>query len=320
MKNIVKSVIILFCICLSDVYANNFVKGVVATYENDSVYRTDKYYSNGVQAVVFSNDFENERFFSNIFNFQNIESYNYTFGLGQKIYTPKSTKRKDFLKDDRPYAGYLYIFANKNIWHDDIIDSFGLTFGTTGPNSFSEQSQKEIHRLIGSPIPQGWDNQLKNELLIMLSWSRAGVMYKTQYTNGLESMFIPRITVDLGTPFTDIKPSFEFRFGKNLNLDFISNKIENVAMGYKKQYDKSIYGFVGASANAILYNTFLDGNISGGVKTNIDKKLFTYEVIAGVAGIWNNYYIKQSSTFLSKEFKQQDNCQVLFMITFGYLL
>ncbi len=79
--------------------------------------------------------------------------------------------------DDRPYAGWL--FFNTGIAHlyedqgnKERINGLLLSIGIVGPCSFAEQTQKAVHRAIGSEIPQGWDNQLNNELGINVSYLR----------------------------------------------------------------------------------------------------------------------------------------------------
>ena len=43
------------------------------------------------------------------------------------------------------------------------LDTFEFDAGVVGPAALGEPLQKGIHRLIGSPRPRGWNNQIRNE-------------------------------------------------------------------------------------------------------------------------------------------------------------
>ena len=51
------------------------------------------------------------------------------------------------------------------------MHGFTLRLGCVGPCSGAEQVQRTLHEWIGSPIPQGWDYQLTNELLLNLNYA-----------------------------------------------------------------------------------------------------------------------------------------------------
>lgn len=309
------------------VFADNkksLIHSAFFSYENDSVLGgADRYYSNGVQVFFITKDFygEENKFFENIFDIKNKHTHNYSFGIGQKIFTPEDIEVVDFLKYDRPYAGYLYLFLNKTIFHDENkYDTVGVNLGATGKMSGSEWTQKEIHKLIGSPEPMGWDYQLNNEVLFMLSWSHIETV-NTPIAMDYDWNIIPKLSVNLGTPFTDVRQSLEFRYGWNLQRDLMASKIQNGIAGILEQSNElSYYGFFEVEANFILYNTFLDGNLFRDNKNDIDKKFFVYELMTGMAINYKKFYAKTSAIYISKEFKEQKhNNQLLFSITGGLL-
>ncbi len=305
---------------------DRFIKNVLFTYENDSVYGKDRYYTNGVQLLFVTKDIpdDNEnRIVSKLFNIKNKSLHNYSFGIGQKIYTPDDIDTKELIKNDRPYAGYLYIFLDKNIIHENKIDAFGVSLGLTGPSSLAEKVQTNVHDWIGSPIPEGWDNQLSNEFLFMLSWMRTIELHESKPYE-YDWKFIPKISANVGTPFTDANIGAEFRFGWNLERDMIQNRIKPLPLGIKKNgvnkkyKDMSYYLFLDFEGGLTLYDTFIDGNISG-YKPDIDKNIFRYEISAGAALRFQNFYIKCSNIFASKEFKEQKDPQFIFSAIVGYI-
>ncbi len=324
MKKIIIITLYLF-IFASNLYAQNnkdFLKSIFFNYENDSIFGSDRYYSNGIQFSFVTKNFEGleNNYITNIFDIKNKHYHNFSFGLGQKIYTPSSIKRDYFLKYDRPYAGYLYFFVNKTIFHDENkYDTLGATIGATGPISMAKWSQKTIHRLIGSPIPQGWKYQLSNEPLLMFSWLHMETINKP-IQNKYDWNLIPKLLTNIGTPFTDVRLALEYRYGWNLQNDLSPNKSTTLFTGIlNKPNNLSYYAFFEVEGNFVIYNTFLDGNLFRKNKFDIEKKLFRFELIIGGVLNYKDFYTKISNIYLSKEFKEQEHNQLVFSLTFGWL-
>ena len=286
-----------------------FIKSSFFTYENDSVYGKDGYYSNGLQLYFLTADKEANN---------SLYNYNYSFGIGQKIFTPKEIEQNEFIADDRLYAGYLYTFLNKNIHYDTKIDTFGISIGLTGPNSLAKDVQTKIHDMIGSPTPSGWKYQIDNEILFSANFKRSMEIFKTD-TFKHDWKILSKIELNLGTPITSITPSIEFRYGKILDKDFLSNKITLTPQDIITNGNKTYYFFLELSPTIVAYNTFLDKKNVKEYKTNIDKKWFQYQIVGGFTLRYKKYYLKYSTMFLSKEFNKQKDPQVILSLNIGYL-
>lgn len=303
---------------------NNFIQNILATYENDSIYGGDKYYTNGVQLLLTTKTF-NIVSNSILYNIFDKSYYNYSFGLAQKMFTPENINTTELIANDRPYAGYLYLFLNTNIYHNNQLDSIGLSIGCTGKCSLAENIQTKIHDMIGSPVPEGWDNQLSNQLLFMISYLKMININKTlDYT--YDWQLTPKFHINLGTPYTNSSIHLEFRYGYNLEKDYIQNRLNSNQLGIirnsynKNMNDISYYIFLEAIANINLYDTFLDNTYNNGrYEHNIKKEIFNYEINGGLSFRYSNYYIKYSTIFISKQFKEQNDNELIFGITAGYL-
>ena len=90
----------------------------------------------------------------------------FTFTLGQEMYTPKDISSPIPPPDDQPYAGILFLDSAAFAHSEDFMHEYSLRIGCVGPCSGAEQSQRRIHEWIDAPIPQGWEYQLDNELLL----------------------------------------------------------------------------------------------------------------------------------------------------------
>jgi hypothetical protein len=282
MRKILSFLILLFCPSFL-LWAK--VQRATILYENDSIYRHDRYYTSGVGADFTTDD-------------------HYTFGLGQKIFTPRDINIDTLLTDDRPYAGYLYFFVSKDTQEEKLFQTYRLALGATGKPSLGELAQKEIHAAIGSPEPMGWKYQTANEFLAMISWAGGYEIYhsKNEHTNW---NFIPKVEVNIGTPITSIAPAVEWRVGTNIYDDL------------KK---KGYYFFLGAKQNIIAHNTFLDGNLFEEDKVNIKKETLTHEVMTGISLNFRSFYLKFTHIYLGKEFQQQKyKQQNIFSLRLGML-
>lgn len=308
MKKLLFCLLYLFFIINVHSKENNFLQNISLTYENDSVYGKDRYYTNGIQLSFLSRNFD-------LLN-NNLKFYNYSFGVGQKIFTARDIEIEFPEKNDRPYAGYLYFYLNKNFFYkNNIVNLFGFSIGTTGKNSLAEEAQKSIHNLIGSPEPMGWKTQIDNELLFMFTYSHIRELYNVKFDKNNFNI-LSKSTINLGTPYTNIKQYFEFRYGLDVFGDFSSYKISNDTIGFVNNNDFNYYVFGGVGLNGVFYDTFLDGNI-GDRRKEVNKKPFVYEISAGAIVEFKKFYVKYTTAFLSNEFENQDEGQVLFVLTGG---
>lgn len=88
--------------------------------------------------------------------------------LGQIMITPRDITRREPDPADAPYIGALVYRATQIEVEGDLANMASLNIGVIGPASGAEQTQRAIHRLIGSDRPEGWDSQVSNRPLIGL--------------------------------------------------------------------------------------------------------------------------------------------------------
>lgn len=289
---------------------DRFINNMFFTYENDSVYsRADHWYTNGANLFLSTKDFD-----VNDYGY-----HNYSFGFGQKIYSPDDIEAIVPNPKDRPYAGYLYFFLNKNIKHGNIMDTFGANLGFTGKMSLGEQIQSNVHKLISSPTPKGWEYQVPNEVLFTISWTRI-IELRNPKAHAFDWNLLPKISADLGTPNTNVGAGLEFRYGWNLEQDFLANRIISATPGVSRNSGNlSYYFFFEVYGKGIFYDTFLDNSKIKKYDSDIDREWLVYDVAFGLNLRYKDYYVKYSNFYLSEEFKQQNEGQFIFSLTFGYL-
>ena len=140
----------------------------------------------------------------------------FSLSFGQNIYTPEDITQTELIVDDRPYAGVTYFSAGFHSRTIEYLDSLELYIGLVGPNSYAEQVQTWWHELIGSEIPQGWDNQLNNEPVIGITYEHKRKLLIYDYGHGLGLDTSMHLGGGLGNAYTYANGGMGARGGFNL--------------------------------------------------------------------------------------------------------
>lgn len=101
-------------------------------------------------------------------NAQQVQIHN----ISQTMVTPTDIGLVVPDPNDSPYAGLLFWQGSLLSVNNKVTDFSSLLIGMLGPASLAEQSQKLVHKITGSDIPQGWDSQLGNEAVIGFNYGR----------------------------------------------------------------------------------------------------------------------------------------------------
>ncbi|VAW95938.1 Putative outer membrane protein [hydrothermal vent metagenome] len=286
--------------------------------ENDFFAQSgDRYYTHGteVSRVVMGEPSPWLKDISNLF--PAFESDGVTIGvnysMGQKIFTPDNTRAKELVVDDRPYAGYLYFTAAvlSRISRQNNIDTANLiefTLGVVGPSALGEEVQTGYHDLIGIDSPNGWDNQLKDEPALGLSYTRFWRHIKP--SSMVDYGMTPHVNITLGNVYTYAASGVMFRFGTHLNNDLFPPNIRPGFPGlsfFSPRQQNSWYLFAGIEGRMVARNIFLDGNTFKD-SHSVDKKLLVGDFQYGVVFQRGRIRFSISNMIRTKEFKgQKDN-------------
>jgi lipid A 3-O-deacylase len=151
------------------------------TYENDSHFRTDRYYTSGIQ---FSTKTAGDTRGASARALTDAlcrplgcsadSMLTSQTNLGQLIYTPQDITRSEPQPLDRPWGGLLYYEQAYAFLSPDqrTLTTLSGQVGVTGRWSLAEPSQRLVHRLFDRPMPEGWDNQIGGSLGINASAER----------------------------------------------------------------------------------------------------------------------------------------------------
>ncbi len=278
---------------------------------------------------------------------------------GHKIFTPEDITVPTLQVDDRPYAGWLYgavTHHNLALGHvpqaeranaplmagptkstlfsrDDRLDSLEVQIGIVGPSSLAEDVQTEFHEWIGAKRPEGWDNQLSDELGVNVVFTR-----KIRHNHGRFAIF--GLEHDLITTFGGSGGNVEsyvliggqMRVGGRLRRDFgiepggadigleelrrrLEQRFPDLSEHELKRLNDqfgggfSWYVFAGVEGRFVINNIFLDGNTSKD-SHSVNKERFVADFKLGIALQFRSFEISYTQVARTPEFRRASDPQI----------
>ena len=304
-------------------------------YENDLFAGTDNNYTNGIKlSWVSANlaDYIHDpclpkwvrqlNRFSQTLQPGAFETRNMVVSFGQSMYTPTDNTRSDLIKDDRPYAGWLYLGFAYNARNAREMDTVEIDIGMVGPASLARQSQNTIHDWRGIDRFNGWDNQLNNELGIQFVKERKNKVLVISRPDAPKIDAITHYGFSVGNVKTYLNAGLEMRIGSYLPDDFGTSPIRPASdsnaplplNATRRISGGGIHTFVAVDARAVAHNIFLDGNTFSD-SHSVAKEYFVGDVSAGIAWQWAGGKITYAQYWRSKEFRQQKDTQSFGSLT-----
>ncbi len=212
---------------------------------------TDRYYTNGIRIDYFYSSEKRNPLSSVLLRISDEHSI-YGWGLSQNMFTPSEIDVDTVQYGDHPYAGSLFAIHSLSSYNFEkrLKLTSELFFGVLGPLSFAEETQNAFHRLINSPIPRGWSNQIPNDIVLN---------YNLHFENEIiyipEKLLITR-TADafIGTMYDAVGAGLTLRIGK------INNFLEE-GSEFSKSNKPQFYVLLKPTVRAIYYNALLQGGI-----------------------------------------------------------
>lgn len=289
---------------------------------------TDRFYTSGVRASWFDSDIHAppviDKLADKIPTFDLNETTSTVYTLGHNIYTPEDIKIANQPQNDRPWAAFLYgsvglatITYNEQSYPSHV-DELEFTLGIVGPEALGEQTQKFVHKhLIESPIPQGWDNQLKFEPGIIISWQRRVPYAWEKQLGPVHARIEPNFSVSLGNIRTNVGAGATFVIGSDKRLDTptrVRPAVPGTGVFLTEDNKFNWQLFAGIDGRAVARDIFLDGNTFSS-SHSVDKRYFVGDISAGASLFYGDYRVSYTINARSKEFKGQDEESVFGSVT-----
>jgi lipid A 3-O-deacylase len=228
--------------------------------------------------------------------------------VGQNLYTPEDLSRTDLITDDRPYAAWLHADLGLVAQDASRLRSVLVSVGVVGPAAGGEAVQKWVHRVIESPDPQGWANQIGNELAVMAIAEHKWRHVRPLFGSGLQWDLSPHGNVAVGNVFTYAGVGGTVRLGQGLERDFGPPRIHPSPPGSGYFAPSGRFGwsvFAGCDGRFVLQDIFLDGNTFRD-SHRVDKEAWVGEILGGFTVSARGIRLGAVYVHRSREFTLQD--------------
>ncbi len=250
-----------------------------------------------------------------------------SLSLGQNIYTPDDKTESDVVKDDRPYAGITYMGIGFHRKTERRQDTWEFIIGILGPHSYADDIQKWVHDITNSQSANGWDNQLRDELIIEATYETRWCLVAWESGSGYRLEFIPHLGGHIGNWEIYGNAGFEARYGWNVSNDVGTCPIRNGCASNisfddgRSDFDHAgrtgIYFFTALDGRAVLQDITLDGNTFED-SPSVDKEYFVADLMAGIALHYGNIKMSYSYVFRTREFKTQNYDTIFGSLNISY--
>lgn len=291
-----KNIFTLLLLCINLSAADLKLKEMHFITENDGDFRQDNDYTFGSELGALFTVVKKEK---------GAQTYYLSFSYDWQIYTPKDLNRSDLIEDDRPYAGYQYIKTSFHMANLERVQTFALQIGFIGPSTGMQQVQNAVHSHIGSPHPNGWEHQLKDEFVMQINYS-----YRKFVELDKKSALLPEAGFELGNASIKGYGQILYRYGTDIGSNFGSSLMDNTdyytiprKAKSKKRWRYALQ--LSLKTNFIARDIFLDGNTIQN-SHSVEKNNFTAEVGYGVDLSYKNWNVSYLRKHLTKEFAQQN--------------
>lgn len=308
--------------------------------ENDLFSGTDEHYTNGVKLTWVSRDLVSFAEAGKLpgwilpviekFPFINEPGllHNISFSIGQNMYTPGDTSRRDLVTDDRPYAGWTYLSTGFHSKNDRRLDSLEFALGIIGPQSYAERTQRLVHKIKHVDIPNGWDNQLNNEPGLVITGERKYRFFRTGLTEEFGIDAITYLGGAMGNVLTCVSTGIEARAGWSIPYDFGTSLIRPAGgtsapadshdPRLSDNYPFSLYAFTSVEGRLVLRDIFLDGNTFT-KSHNVEKNLFVADLTTGICLTWYRFMLSYAQVMRTREFEGQDGNHHFGSVMISYI-
>lgn len=296
------------------------------TVDNDVLTPTDQYFTNGVRISVAYGERAQKPWMDRLADKIPFLSKTYNrriiyFAGGQNIYTPADTAPFGLIVTDRPYAGWLYGEIGIEVDKAKTVDYFSIQLGVIGPASLADRAQRSYHRLIGSPRPNGWANQLSNEPGLVVAYQRAFKNHMKGGGTGLEFSSSPHLGVALGNVYTYAAIGWTFRLGQGFEGENGPPPRISPALPGSSYFEVSSkfawYVFAAFEGRAVARDIFLDGNTFTS-SHSVSKKHLVADFQFGFVVIVDGIRIAYTHVFRTREFDLQPGKHEFSSVSLGF--
>ena len=235
---------------------------ISVNWQNDLFLKTDKDFTNGLEISYMKSSKTRLKIPTRkVKGAVSVPSSYREYSLIQHIFTPENLGTDELIYNDRPYAGYLYLRIKglEFSGEADFILSSSLDLGILGPWAYGGNIQDFIHDNTPSPAPEGWDNQIQNDLVLNYNFSFEKSLFNEKYF----LLTVPSL-LKLGTLYTNLSTGLKMQLGKF--QDYFESP-------YNLSTDNDIQYYITAAGG--IQFVFYNATLQGGVFSNENQHIIS---------------------------------------------
>lgn len=263
-------------------------------YDNDFFAAADRNYTQG-----YALEFVLPALQKNPVNFLFFKPKDVTFRYGLALehigFTPNDYVSPSIQFGDRPFASALmlksFVIGTDTMRRARLSQSFSL--GIIGPRAFGEEMQVGIHKVIGDKIPEGWPNQIANDVVVNYRFAYEKQVFRFRNTMSLQA----DTAVQLGTLFANA----------SLGINTTLGLLDDTFAPKTSKTDFSAYLFVRPLVHVVGYDATLQGGWfnrrSPYTIATADMERFTASLEYGAIFKTGTLYFEYTRTSSTREFE-----------------
>jgi hypothetical protein len=265
-------------------------------YENDFFSGTDRDYTQGIY-IEKVNPYFKKFFLTKLLWRPKFSDIKFGVAIEHDAYTPNFIAPPEIQYGDRPYAAALFLktFLIATNFEKAERISTSISTGIIGPGAGGEQMQRTIHHWINYTQPQGWHNQISNDVVLNYQLN----FEKQLFSRGDWLSFSTDNSIRAGTLSDKLCAGFEIMIGNFYspfkNYHNISNK--------KFQW----YVYEQPLINVVGYDATLQGGLfdhSSPYTINASSvERFVFQHRYGLVLVFKKLYLEYYQTANTIEFK-----------------
>ena len=304
---------------------NHSREGTLALFVENDIGWSDKYYTSGLRAayttpVIFENGLP--KLFQDMLALSPLATpsptcpvaYRLHFALTHEFYTPKHETWRVPPPGDHPFSGLLYGTFGVSSETENRLDALEIELGIIGPSAGAQRAQNDWHRVIGSPVSNGWHTQLRDEPIVQFAWTRVWRFHwlgNSTPQGGFSLEWLPRLHLEAGTVRDYASAGWQWRTGWNLGKDFGAGLLHSTSALVRpasNRHGTSAWFFLDVQAEYWALNMPLDGN-NWHRSRSVHSYPWVGQVSLGFTAQFGQWRLGITEVLRTKEFRGQD-CEV----------
>ena len=273
-------------------------------YDNDLLAGTDQYYTQGIHLEWVSPALAGNPL-NRLLMVSGKDAPRFGIALEHNGYTPTNIRSDQILYGDRPFAGVILLKGFEA--SQDVAQRYRLTsslsLGMIGPVAGAEQIQRMIHRWTNGTDPQGWQYQIRNDLILNYEVGVEKNLLRSRYflLNGMA-------TARLGTFSSRLSAGATLMLGKLPSVMLTAFGGRDVS---EKKQQWTVHLYAQPVVHLVGYDATLQGGLvfnrhSSYTLTGREIERLTFQGNAGIVFAMGSFYGEYSQSVVSREFTRGD--------------